>query len=131
MSGAQELALEEALAAFRQTLEEARAHVARVAATPVHTAEQRAELERDALSGRLGPEMRQIAERVEARETSWGEVFEGSSPWSDLLLPHLTAMGERYADRWRVALQEDPDFEPLVEADRDRGPSSGPLGWTP
>lgn len=121
-------ALDEAFDHFRQVLDEARAHVARVAATPVHTPEQRAEVERDALSGRLGPEMRQIAARVEARETSWAEVFEGGSPYSDLLLPHLTAMGERYADQWRVAIQDDPEFEPLVEADRDRGPGSGPLG---
>ncbi|MEZ5097890.1 MAG: hypothetical protein R2731_18525 [Nocardioides sp.] len=103
-----------AQSAFRLALGDAQAHLARVAATPVHTPEQRAELERDARSGRLGPQMQTIAEKVDARETSWGEVFEGSSPYSDLLLPHLSAMEERYAEVWKAALEADPDFEPLV-----------------
>jgi hypothetical protein len=113
--------LEAAYAGFRLALAEARDHLARVAAEPVHTPEQRAELEADALAGRLGPEMRTLARRAAARETSWAEVFEGSSPFSDLLLPHLTRMGERHADRWRTQVWADPDFEPLIEADRDRG----------
>ena len=121
-------ALDEAMANFRQVLDEARAHVARVAATPVHTPEQRAELERDALSGRLGPEMRQIAQRVESRAPSWAAVFAGGTPDTDLPLPHLPAMGATDGDPSPVAIQDDPEFEPLVEADRDRAAGAGPLG---
>lgn len=118
--------LETAYAGFRLALADAREHLARVAARPVHTPEQRAELEADALAGRLGPEMRTLAERVAARETSWAEVFEGTSPFSDLLVPHLTRMEERYADQWRARVWADPEFEPLIEADRDGGPGRRP-----
>lgn len=104
-----------AFASFRAALADARAHLALVAATPVHSPEERQQLDDDAASGRLGPEMREIADRVASRETSWAEVFEGSSPYSDLLLPHLSAMGERYADGWRAQLESDPDFEPWVD----------------
>ena len=104
--------LAEAHAGFRKALADARAHVARVAATPVHTREQRDELAADARAGLLGPEMRELADRIDARETSWGEVFEGTSPFSDLLVPHLTRMEERYADQWRAAVWADPEFDP-------------------
>lgn len=97
---------------FRQALADAQAHLARVAATPVHTPEQREELAGDARAGRLGPEMRELAERIDARETSWGEVFEGSSPHTALLLPHLTRMEDQYADQWRLIIRADLDLDP-------------------
>jgi|GEM_PF-6800921 len=101
--------------AFQQALADTRRHVARVAATPVHTAEQRARLEDDALAGRLGQEMRELAERVAARETTWGEVFDGTSPHAGLLVPHVSRMQELYADQWRAVVRADPDFDRTVE----------------
>ena len=104
--------LEAALAGFRQALADARSHLARVATNPVHTPEQREELAGDARAGRLGPPMRELVERIDAGETSWGEVFEGSSPHAGLLLPHLTRMEEQYADQWRVIVRADLDLDP-------------------
>lgn len=98
--------------AFQQALADARAHVARVAATPVHTPEQREQLADDARAGRLGPAMRELAERIDAGETTWGEVFEGSSPHAGLLLPHLTRLEELYADQWRAIVRADLALDP-------------------
>jgi hypothetical protein len=108
--------LEAAHAGFRQALADARSHLARVAATPVHTPEQREELAADARAGQLGPQMRELAERIDAGETSWGEVFEGGSPHADLLLPHLTRMEEQYADHWRVIVRADLGLDPDPKA---------------
>jgi hypothetical protein len=115
-----------ALVAFRATIEMARAHVARVAATPVHTPEERAQLHRDALDGRLGPDMERLARLVEDGETSWGEVFEGSSPHAELLHSHLDTMERRYAEDWKRALEDDPTFDPRSVEDEtlDQGPDT-------
>lgn len=127
-----EEALARASAEFREALAEVRLHLDRVRATPVHTREERAELEADARSGRLGPEMRELARHIDAGETSWGEVFEGGSPYSSLLAPHVTAMEQRYAEQWRAAIRSDPDFAELADPDPDRGrpdlgvPDAGP-----
>ena len=98
--------------AFQQALADARAHVARVAATTVHTPEQREQRADDARAGRLGPAMRELAERIDAGETTWGEVFEGSSPHAGLLLPHLTRLEELYADQWRAIVRADLALDP-------------------
>jgi hypothetical protein len=101
-----------ALVAFRATLEMAQGHLARVAATPVHTPEEREQLHRDALAGTLGPDMERLARLVEDGETSWGEVFEGTSPHAELLHSHLDTMEQRYAEDWKRALEDDPTFDP-------------------
>ncbi|TGN63144.1 hypothetical protein EXE59_03680 [Nocardioides eburneiflavus] len=107
-----------AMVAFQATLEMARGHLARVAATPVHTPDERHQLHRDALDGRLGPDMERLARLVEDGETSWGEVFEGSSPHAGLLHSHLETMEQRYAEDWKQALEDDPTFDPrTVEAE--------------
>ncbi len=98
--------------AFQQALADTRRHVARVAATPVHTPEQREQLADDARAGRLGPALRELAERIDAGETTWGEVFEGSSPHAGLLLPHLTRLEEQYADQWRAIVRADLALDP-------------------
>lgn len=96
------------------TIAGARAALDRARSTPVHTTEERRELHEDALSGSLGRPMRVLAERIEAGETSWGEVFEGSSPYSDLLQEHLTKMSEEQRTAIRQAVLEDEDFDPLA-----------------
>lgn len=97
--------------AFQQALADTRRHVARVAATPVHTPEQREQLADDARAGRLGPALRELAERIDAGETTWGEVFDGTSPHAGLLVPHVSRMQELYADQWRAVVRADPDFD--------------------
>lgn len=119
--------VEAAFVEFRGALADVQAHIARVAAEPVHTPEEREQLHQDALSGRLGPEMQEVANRVESGDTTWAEVFEGGSEYSDLMLPHLTEMETRYADQWRLILDVDPTFVPLVE---DEQPGDGPGGRT-
>jgi hypothetical protein len=111
-----------ALLAFRATLEMARGHLARVAATPVHTPDEREQLHRDARAGRLGPDMERLARLVEDGETSWGEVFEGSSPHTELLHSHLDTMEQRYAEDWKQALEDDPTFDPRSVEDELRDP---------
>jgi hypothetical protein len=107
-----------AMVAFQATLEMARGHLARVAATPVHTPDEREQLHRDALEGRLGPDMERLARLIEDGETSWGEVFEQSSPHAELLHSHLDTMEQRYAEDWKQALEDDPTFDPrIVEAE--------------
>jgi hypothetical protein len=99
--------LQAALAAARVALDRRRA-------TPVHTPEERAELQRDALAGRLGEDMRQLAEHIERGEESWPEVFEGTAPHTHLLAGHLERMSEQHAEEIRVAIEEDEDFDPLA-----------------
>ena len=55
--------------------------------------------------------MQKLARRVEHRDTTWDEVFEGTSPFVELLRGHLDAMGERYAATVRRAIEDDPDFD--------------------
>lgn len=99
---------------LQATIAAARVALDRRRATPVHTPEERAELQRDALAGRLGEEMRQLAEHIERGEESWPEVFEGTAPHAHLLSGHLDRMGEQHAEEIRTALEEDDDFDPLA-----------------
>lgn len=108
--------LEVDLSTFRTTLEGVRAHMAQVASTPVHTPEERQQLHNDAASGRLGPEMRELARRIDAGDTTWADVFEGESPYSDLLTGHLDTMVEEYADDWKSELESDPEVGDEVRA---------------
>ncbi|MGN0063569.1 MAG: hypothetical protein ACI379_04950 [Nocardioides sp.] len=111
-TSAAEEAFAEAVAAFRGTLEASRAHMAAVASDPVHTPEERREFHEDALSGRLGPDMKRLAQHVEDGDTSWGEVFEGTTEYAELLHGHLDTMEERYAEDWKRTLEDDPTFDP-------------------
>lgn len=106
--------LDEARAELRSTMADARAalHIARVRLAP--TREELDQLQEDALSGRLGPEMRTLAGHVADGDTSWESVFDGTSPYKDLLRRHLTEMGERYTEPVRRQLEHDPDFDPTA-----------------
>ncbi|KRE94237.1 hypothetical protein ASG76_12740 [Nocardioides sp. Soil774] len=117
-----------ALVAFRATLEMAQGHLARVAATPVHTREEREQLHRDALAGALGPDMERLARLVDDGETSWGEVFEGSSPHAELLHSHLDTMEQRYAEDWKRALEDDPTFDPRTVEEEVRDEMRAAVG---
>jgi hypothetical protein len=97
---------------FEATVARARVSLDRVRAQPVHTPEERRELHRDALSGVLGRDMQQLAEHVEAGRTSWGEAFEGDSPYSSLLRGHIDRMVETHQEALRQAIEDDDDFDP-------------------
>ena len=56
--------------------------------------------------------MERLARLIEDGETSWGEVFEASSPHAELLHSHLETMEQRYAEEWKQALEDDPTFDP-------------------
>jgi hypothetical protein len=98
---------------LRTTIAGVRTELDRVRARPVLNSEERRELHWQALSGVLGRDMQTLARHVEARETTWGEVFEGDSEYSGLLQDHLTRMADEHADDVRRALEDDEDFDPL------------------
>jgi len=102
---------------LRATMAHARAALDRVRAEPVLTPEERRRLQADALAGTLGPDMQRLARHVEAGETSWAEVFDGSSPYAGLAATHLDRMIATHADRVRDALWADPEFDALAPHD--------------
>ena len=102
-------------AEFRATLAQARASLDRVRAQRVHSPEEREILHRDALSGALGDDMRTLARHIEAGDTTWGEAFEGDSEYSALLVPHVSRMLEEHQESVRLALEEDPTFDPFAD----------------
>lgn len=99
--------LQAALAAAREALDRRRA-------TPVHTPEERAELHRDALAGRLGAGMQQLARYIENGDETWQEVFEGIAPHGALFDGHLSRMSDEHAEEIRIAIEEDDDFDPFA-----------------
>ena len=58
-------------------------------------------LQRQALSGALGADMRTLAERVRAGSTTWAEVFDGTSPDVDLARGHVGRMAEAHGPQLR------------------------------
>jgi hypothetical protein len=58
--------------------------------------------------------MQTLARHVDAGETSWPEVFEGISPYTDLLKSHLDRMALIHTDDVRVAIEADPTFDPYA-----------------
>jgi len=99
---------------LQSTLSHARTELDRVRSRPVLNADERRELHWQALSGVLGRDMQTLAQHVEARETTWGEVFEGDPEYAHLLQDHLARMAEERADDVRRALEDDEDFDPLA-----------------
>lgn len=97
---------------LQATLAFAREALDRRRARPVHTPDERAELHRDALSGRLGPDMQRIAQHIENGDESWQEVFEGIAPHGALFVGHLHRMSEEHAEAIRTAIEEDDEFDP-------------------
>ena len=66
--------------------------------------DETAGLQRQALSGALGAEMRTLAERVRAGATTWAEVFDGTSPDVDLARSHVARMAEAHGPQLRRQL---------------------------
>ena len=79
--------LREALGALRLALDAARAR---------RRTDETVALQRQALSGALGADMRTLARRVQGGATTWAEVFDGTSPDVDLARSHVARMAERY-----------------------------------
>ena len=84
--------LREALGALRLALDAARAR---------RRTDETAGLQRQALSGALGADMRTLAERVRAGTTTWAEVFDGTSPDVDLARSHVARMAEAHGPQLR------------------------------
>ena len=84
--------LREALRSLRLALEAARAR---------RRTDETAALQRQALSGALGGDMRTVAERVRAGTTTWVEVFDGTAPDVDLLCGHVGRMAEAHGPELR------------------------------
>jgi hypothetical protein len=103
-----------AWAELRSTMTNARTALDRVRSRPVHTPEERDQLGRDAASGALGREMQELAQRIERRETSWAEVFEGTSPYAALLHEHLGTMATEYRQVIAEAIEDDEEFDPFA-----------------
>jgi hypothetical protein len=107
-----DFALAAALHDLRQTIADTRSALARVQAVPTTTPDERRELQREALTGSLGEDMQRLARHVEAGETSWAEVFEGDSPYTDLLRDHFDRMVATHAESVRRSIEADPEFDP-------------------
>ena len=79
--------LREALGALRLSLDASRAR---------RQQDDWAALQRQALSGALGADMRTLAERVRAGATTWAEVLDATSPDVDLARSHVARMAEAH-----------------------------------
>ncbi len=112
MTASPQDAIDEAWRELRSTITHAREALDRVRSEPTTTPDERRELQRRALAGELGPDMQRLARHVESGATSWPEVFEGVSPYSDLLRSHLDRMVAIHGERVRRQIQEDPLFDP-------------------
>lgn len=99
---------------LQATLASAREGLDRRRAAPVHTPDERAELHQDALAGRLGEDMQRLAQRIEDRDESRQEVFEGIAPHGDLFAAHLNRMSDEHVEAIRIAIEEDEQFDPLA-----------------
>ena len=76
------------------------------------TREQQDELTRKALSGRLGPEMRRLAERVSGGHDTWTAIFAGASAESELLNGYVAAAAQTYGPAIAAALEGlDPESD--------------------
>lgn len=104
--------IEAAWRELQATIAGARAALDRVRAEPTTTPEERRELQQVALTGQLGPDMQRLARHVEAGETSWAEVFEGISPYDELLRSHLDRMVAVHGEGVRQQVLADPFFDP-------------------
>ena len=96
------------------TMANARVALDRVRSQPVHSPDERRQLQQDAASGALGRDMQELARHVEAGRTSWGEVFEGSTEYAGLFEAHVTRMADENQEAVRQAIEADEDFDPLA-----------------
>lgn len=82
---------------------------------PLLSDEEREALEKQAESGELGPQMKELVGRIKDGEDSWEAVFAGESPNAALFQGHLTALVEEHKDDLAVA------FEDLLDAEEAKG----------
>ena len=104
--------LDQARAELRSTVSRARAALEEARQRLGPTREELDRLQDDARSGALGRDMQVLAERVADGSTTWPAVFDGTSPYKDLLRGHLSAMGEQHAEQVRARIEADPDVDP-------------------
>ena len=64
-----------------------------------------AALQRQALSGELGPDMRRLARRVAEGGATWAAVFDGTSADADLTRAHATRMADTHGPELRRRLR--------------------------
>lgn len=80
------------------------------------TAEQ---LQADAILGRLGEGMKELAEQVDDGELTWEQIFRDPARYGAQLAEHVERMAREHAADIATALQQDPEVD-------DLGPPSGP-----
>jgi hypothetical protein len=112
MSTSPQEAIDAAWRELRSTITHARAALDRVRSEPTTSPDERRELQRRALAGELGPDLQRLARHVESGATSWPEVFEGVSPYTDLLRGHLDHMVAVHGESVRRRIEDDPTFDP-------------------
>jgi len=84
-------------------------------ARPLLSDEEREALEKQAESGALGPQMKELVGRIRDGEDTWEAVFAGESPHAALLQGHLTALVAEHQDDLALA------FEDLLDAEEEKG----------
>jgi hypothetical protein len=84
---------------LRDALGTARAALTRVRAGT--SDEHVSVLQRQALSGEVGPELRRVARRVAEGSTTWAAVFDGTSPDVDLIRAHVSRMAGAHGPELR------------------------------
>ena len=87
----------------------------KIDAQPLLTDEEREALEKQAASGKLGPEMKELVGKIQKGEDSWEAVFAGESANASLLQGHLTKLVADNIEEIQLA------FEDLVDAEEEKG----------
>ncbi len=82
---------------------------------PLLSDEEREALEKQAESGQLGEEMKELVTKIKGGEDSWEAVFAGESPNGSLLQGHLTKLVEDNIEDLQLA------FEDLLDAEEAKG----------
>lgn len=101
-----------ALAELQAATEELRAKTAHAKAETRMTREEREQFEQAARSGRLGPEMQQLEEKVDRGEDSWEAIWSGGSPNQALFSTFFDRTWSEVAAQVKRAIEEDDDVEP-------------------
>ncbi|WP_040833568.1 hypothetical protein [Nocardia brevicatena] len=96
------------LARLTSALGELKQEVERLAQTNVTTPDEARQLQEQAESGELGPEMEQAAALVAAGSESWESLLSGRSPNSVLLFPIMEANASRYGAEFRAKIVSGP-----------------------
>ena len=101
-----------AMAEVQAATDELRATTARARAETRMTRDEREEFEQAARSGRLGPEMQQLAEKVDRGDDSWEAIWSGRSPNQALFLTYFDRTWAEVGPQVKRAVEADDDLEP-------------------